>query len=153
MGWREATFMKIIPIGLCGEAKIVVFMSRKRRSRILEWAWHLLEEKGPLTTAQIQNYAFKQTTIADGRTSIRPYRTLQVNRNELSNCLRWSRMFTREAQRRGLKSENRLWSSNPLRPVAVEYLRTEKHALRRRDLLPSILIREIEEVENENQRE
>ena len=122
---------------LCG------FVSRKRRTRLIEWSWHLLSEKGPLTTTEIHTEAWNATVASKYHAQL-PLKAVRVHKNELANTLRRCSMFDVRGE-----GPERLWIAKPLRGVAEKFLVTERHALRRRDMLPTILQNEIRRVESE----
>lgn len=118
-------------------------MARKRRTRVIEWSWHLLNSKGPLTTTDIHTQAW-HAKVKGRHYAKLPLHSVRISKNELGNTLRRSSLFDVRGE-----GPDRLWVAKPLRGVAEKFLLTEEHALRRRDMLPTILQNEIQKVENE----
>lgn len=107
---------------------------RSNKSRLIQYMYETLEDRGPLKVWEIQGIAF--TTMTKGTNATLPVRAIRVSKNEMSNVLRRCSLFAYDT---GTEE----WSTLPISQVAKS-MAGKKHLQKSMNGLPTILREEIE---------
>ncbi len=107
---------------------------RSNKSRLIEYMYETLEDKGPLKVWELQGIAFE--TMTKGTNATLPIRAIRVSKNEMSNVLRRCSLFAYD-------TSTEEWYTLPITEVAKN-MAGKRHLQQSMDMLPSALRIEIQ---------